>query len=127
MVGHKGQGKSTSKGDGRGELSGKEIDHGNGEDSKDQRKDTKVSFRFGERIKLMGEDKEEGRMKIGWILLIKFDLPSEIVSGVIEGMDFVHPERLSVEGVKPQSKTHEEAKNKDGNFFSFRVTHKGFR
>jgi hypothetical protein len=35
MVGHKGERKSTSKGDGRGKLSGKEIDHGNGEDSED--------------------------------------------------------------------------------------------
>jgi hypothetical protein len=75
----------------------------------------------------MGKDEEKGRMEIGWILLIKFDLPSEIVSGVIEGMDFVYPEGLPVEGVKPQGKAYEEAKNKDKNFFSLWGTHKGLR
>jgi hypothetical protein len=54
----------------------------------------------------MRKDKEKGRMKIGRILLIKFDLPSEIVSGIVEGMDFVYPEGFFVEGVEPQSKTH---------------------
>jgi hypothetical protein len=71
----------------------------------------------------MGKDEEEGRMKIRRILLIKPDLPSEIVSGVVEGMDFVYPERLLIKGVKPQSKAYEKAKDKDKNFFSFWVTH----
>ena len=52
----------------------------------------------------MGKDEEEGRMKIRRILLIKFDLPFEIVSGVVEGMDFVCPERLLIKGVKPKGK-----------------------
>jgi hypothetical protein len=108
VVGHKGKGKSTSKRDGRGELSGKEIDHENRESSKDEREDTKVPFRLGERIELMGKDEEQGRMEIGGVLLIKFDLPSEIVSGVVEGMDFVHPEGLPVKSVKPQGKAYEE-------------------
>ena len=58
----------------------------------------------------MGEDKEEGRMKISWILLIKCDLSSEIISGVIEGMDFVHPEGLLIEAVEPQSEANDETK-----------------
>jgi hypothetical protein len=40
----------------------------------------------------MGENKEERRMKKTRMLLIKLDLTSEIISGVIEGMDFVQPE-----------------------------------
>jgi len=110
MVGHKGKGKSTSKGDGTRKLSCKEIDHRDGEGSEDQGDNPEVSFRLGERIELMGKDEEEGRMKISRILLIKFNLPSEIVSGVIEGVDFIYPERFVVEGVKPQSKTYEKTK-----------------
>jgi hypothetical protein len=71
----------------------------------------------------MGKDEEEGRMKVRRILLIKFDLPSEIVSGVVEGMNFVYPERFFVEGVESQSKAYEETKNNDKNFFSSWVTH----
>ena len=119
MVGHKGQGKSTSKGDGRGELSCKQIDHGDGEDSEDQGDNPEVSFGVGERIELVGENEEKGRMKIRWILFVEFYLAFEIVSGVVEGMDFVYPERLSIKGVEPQSKAYEEAKNKDKNFFLF--------
>jgi len=39
----------------------------------------------------MGEDEEKGGMKIRGILFIKFDLAFEIISGVIEGVDFIHP------------------------------------
>jgi hypothetical protein len=48
----------------------------------------------------MGEDKEEGRLEGGWILFVKFYLTSEIVPGVIEGMDFIQPERLLVKTVE---------------------------
>jgi len=63
-------------------------------------------------------------MKKGWVLLIEFDLPLEIISGVIVGVDLIHPERSLVEGIKPQTEADEQAENKDKNFFSFRVTHK---
>jgi hypothetical protein len=71
----------------------------------------------------MGKNKEEGRMKIRRILLIKFDLPSEIVSGVVEGMNFVHPQGLLIKAVESQGKAYEETKNENKNFFSFWVAH----
>jgi hypothetical protein len=119
VVSHEGQREDTRKGDERRKLFCKQIDHGDGEDSEDQGDNPEVSFGLGERIELVGENEEKGRMKIRWILFIEFYLAFEVVSGVIEGMDFVHPERLPVEGVKPQSKAYEEAKNKDENFFLF--------
>ena len=82
-------------------MSCKEIDHRDGKGSEDERDDSKVPFGFGERIELMGENEEERRMKIRRILFIEFYLASEIISGVIEGMDFVHPKGFLVEGVKP--------------------------
>jgi hypothetical protein len=54
MIDHKGQRESAGKGDGRRKLSGKKVDHGNGEDSRDQRNDTKIPFWFCKGIKLMG-------------------------------------------------------------------------
>ena len=119
VVGHEGQRKRTGKGDERRKLSCKQVDHGDGEDSEDQGDNPEVSFGVGERIELVGENEEKGRMKIRWILFIEFYLAFEIVSGVVEGMDFVYPERLSIKGVEPQSKAYEEAKNKDKNFFLF--------
>ena len=71
----------------------------------------------------MGKDEEKGRMKVRGVLFIKFDLPSQIVSGVVEGMDFVYPERFFVEGVESQSKAYEEANYQDRDFFLFRVIH----
>jgi hypothetical protein len=71
----------------------------------------------------MGKDEEEGRMMIGWIFLIKFDLPSEIVSGVVEGMDFVYPEGLLIKGIKPQSKTHHQTKKEHKNLSGSRFSH----
>jgi len=73
----------------------------------------------------MGKDEEEGRMKIRRILLIKFDLPSEVISGVIEGMDFVHPEGFLIESVESQGKSYKETENQDKYFFSFWVAHNG--
>ena len=125
VVSHEGQRKGTGKGDERRKLSGKQIDHGDGEDSEDKGDNPEVSFGLGERIELVGKDEEKGRMKIRWILFIEFDLPSEIVSGVVEGMDFVHPEGLLIESVESQGKSYKETENQDKYFFSFWVTHNG--
>jgi hypothetical protein len=53
----------------------------------------------------MGEHKKEGRVKKRGILLIKSELGSEIIPGVIEGMDFIHPEGFLVEGVESENKS----------------------
>jgi len=119
MVGHKGERKSTSKGNERRKLSCKEIDHGDGEGSEDQGDNPEVSFGLGKRIELVGENEEKGRMKIRWILFIEFYLAFEVVSGVIEGMDFVHPERFLIESVESQRKAYKETENQDKYFFSF--------
>jgi len=74
VVGHEGQRKGAGKGDERRKLSCKQIDHGDGEGSEDQGDDSEVSFGLGERIELVGENEEKGRMKIRGILLIEFYL-----------------------------------------------------
>jgi len=125
VVGHEGQREGRWKGDGRGEGYCKEIDHWDRESSKDQRDDAEVPFRFGERIELVCEDEEEGRMKIRRILFVKFYLVFEVISGVIEGMDFIHPEGLLIEGVEPQDKAYKEAENQDQEFFLFWGLHSG--
>jgi hypothetical protein len=53
MVGHESQRKGTGESDGRGKSSCKEIDHGYGKGSKDQRDDPEIPFGFGERIELV--------------------------------------------------------------------------
>ena len=123
MVGHKSQRKGARKSDSHRELSGKQIDHGDGEGSEDQGDDSEVSFGFWEGIELMGENEEEGRMKVTWILLIKFYLAFEIISGVIEGMDFVYPKRFVIEGIESQCKTDEEANKKNNYFFLCQFIH----
>jgi hypothetical protein len=65
----------------------------------------------------VSEDEEQGGVKIGWVLMIEFDLAFEVGSGVIEGVDFIHPEGLLIEGVEPQSKTNDQTKEKDNHFF----------
>jgi hypothetical protein len=117
VVGHEDEREGAGEGDGRGERPCKEIEHGDGEGSEDQRDDTKVPFGFGEGIELVGEDEEERRMKIRGIFFIKFYLALEIIPGVVEGMDFIHPQRFFVEGIKSQCETDEEAKNQNNNFF----------
>ena len=104
VVGHEGQRQSTGEGDRRRERSCKEIEHGNGEGSKDQRDDPQISFGLGKRVESVGEDEEEGRMKKGGVLPIEFDLTFEIIPGIIVGMDLIHPERFLIKGVKPQGK-----------------------
>ena len=111
MIRHESQRQSAGKGDGSRKLSGKEIDHRNGEGSEDQGDDSKVSFGFIEGIELMGENEEERRMKISRILFIEFNLAFEIVSGVIESMDFIHPKGFLIKSVKPQGKAYKEAEN----------------
>jgi hypothetical protein len=98
-------------------LSCKQIDHGDGEDSEDQGDNPEVSFGFGERIELVGENEEKGRVKIRRILFIEFYLAFEVVSGVIEGMDFVHPERFLIKSVESQGKAYQETQKKDQNLF----------
>jgi len=109
VISHEGQGEGAGEGDGRRKGSCKQIEHGDGEGSEDQGDDPEVSFGLGERIKLMGEDEEERRMKEGRVFFIKFDLSFEIISGIIVGMDFVHPEGFFVEGVKSQGKAYKKA------------------
>jgi len=101
----------------------KKIDHGDGKSSEDQGDDSEVPFGLGERMELMGENKEKGRVEIRWILLIKFYLASEIIPRIIEGVDFIDPERFLIKGVKSEYKTYEKAKHDDKNFFSFYVAH----
>jgi hypothetical protein len=71
VVGHKSQGKNARKGDGRRKLSGKNVDHRNGKDSKDQRNNTEIPFRFWKGIKLMGENIKKRRVKVCWVLFIE--------------------------------------------------------
>ncbi len=54
MVGHEGQGKSAREGNRRGERSGKEVKHGDGEGSEDQRDDAEIPLGFCKGIKKMG-------------------------------------------------------------------------
>jgi hypothetical protein len=80
VISHEDQRESAGEGNGRGEGFGEEVDHGDGEGAEDQRDDPEVPFGFGEWIKLVGENKEERGMKIGWILFIKFYLVFEVIS-----------------------------------------------
>jgi hypothetical protein len=47
----------------------------------------------------MGEDKEERRVQECRIVLVKLQLILEIISRIIIGMDFIHPERFLIEGI----------------------------
>jgi hypothetical protein len=49
----------------------------------------------------MGEYKEERRVEKSRIFLVKFKVAPEIIPGIIERIDFIHPEGLLVEGVEP--------------------------
>jgi hypothetical protein len=104
MVGHEGQREGAGKGDGRRKLPRKEIDHRDGEGSKDQRNDTEIPFRFCKGIKLMGDNKKKRRMEEGWVLFIEFYLILETIPRILEGMDFVNPKGFLVEGVESQGK-----------------------
>lgn len=64
----------------------------------------------------MCEDEEKGRVKVSGIFSIKFQLAPEVVPRVIQGMNFVHPERFLVKVVEPQSNTEEETDKNDKPF-----------
>jgi hypothetical protein len=66
----------------------------------------------------VGENKKQGGMEIGWFLFVEFDLSLEIISRIIKGMNFIHPEGFLVKGVESQGKTDEETEKEDKNFFS---------
>ena len=91
MISHEGEGEHTRTRDGRGEGSGKEIDHKNRKGSKNQGNDAEIPFGFCKRVELVGEHKEEGRVKKSGILSVKSELGSKIIPGVVEGMDLIHP------------------------------------
>jgi len=58
VVGHQCQREGAGNGDGMRKLSSEEIDHGDGESSKDERNDPKVSLWFGEWVELVSKDKK---------------------------------------------------------------------
>jgi hypothetical protein len=64
-------------------------------------------------------------MQEGGVFFIKFYLAFQIISGIIKGMDFVHPEGFFVEGVESQDKADEEAEEKNEDFFFKGVFHPG--
>jgi hypothetical protein len=123
VIGHKGQREGAEKGNERRKLSCKEIDHRDGKGSEDQGDDSEVSFGLGEGIELVGENEKKRRVKISRILLIIVKLTSKIISRIIEGVDFVHPERFSIKGVESEGKPCEKAQNDDNNFFSNYIPH----
>jgi hypothetical protein len=53
----------------------------------------------------MGKDKKERRLEISRILFIVIKLGFKIVSRVIEGVDFIHPEGFLVKGVESEGKS----------------------
>jgi hypothetical protein len=61
----------------------------------------------------VGENKEQGRVKISRVLLIIAELPSQPISRIIEGMDLINPKRFSVEAIESQCKSQEETKGED--------------
>jgi hypothetical protein len=52
----------------------------------------------------MGEDKEEGGLEGRGVFSVVLDLAPEILSRIIERMDFVDPERFPVKAVKTKGK-----------------------
>jgi hypothetical protein len=49
----------------------------------------------------MGENKKERRMKIRGVLFVIRQLGLQIMSGIVKGIDFIHPEGFLIKGVKP--------------------------
>ena len=66
----------------------------------------------------MGEYKKEGRVEEGWILFVKLQLALKVISRVIKCMNLIEPERFLIEGVEPQGKADENAKDKKKDLFS---------
>lgn len=119
MISHQGQCQSARKGNSGREGSGEKIDHRQGEHSKDQRNDPEIPFGFWEGVKNVGEDEKKRGMKMGRVLLIMSQLTSQIVPRFIERMNFIDPERFSVECVESEGEADEETKNQNNNFFLF--------
>ena len=67
----------------------------------------------------MGQDEEERWVKIGWFLLIKIYLFLDIISRIIESIDFIPPEGFLVEGVESQGEANEETEKEDQEFSLF--------
>lgn len=100
----------------RGKRPSEEIDHGDGKNSEDQRKDAKVSFRMGKRIIKVGKKKKEGRMKVGRIFFVKLKLSFEAISRIVESVNLVHPQGLFIKCVKPQGEAYEQTEDQDEDF-----------
>jgi len=79
VVGHEGKREGARNRDGRRKRSGKKIDHGDGEGSEDQRDHPEISFRFRERIELIGKNKENRRMKKSRVFFVKLDLTFKVI------------------------------------------------
>jgi len=71
VIGHEGQCEDAREGDRRRERSCKEIDHRDGEGTKDQGDNTEVPFWFSERVKLMCKNEKQRRLKICRVFFIK--------------------------------------------------------
>ena len=80
MVSHEGERETARQGNAGGELSSKKVDHKDTKSAKDQWNDSKVSFRFGEGIELMGNHEKKRSLEISWIIFIKLDLAFDIIS-----------------------------------------------
>lgn len=117
MIGHKGQRKSTRKGDAGREGSCEKVNHGDGKGSKDKRQESKIPFRLCKRIKRVGENKKKRGVEIRRILLVEFYLLPKPISGIIEGMDFVQPQRLLIKRIKPQEEPNKKAEDQKNRFF----------
>jgi len=68
----------------------------------------------------MRQHKKQGRVEISGIFPIKIYLPFKIISRIVEGMDFINPERSLIKGVKSQSEADDEAEQDQNEFPSFR-------
>lgn len=56
-------------------------------------------------------------MKVGWVLFVILQLVLDVISRIIEGMDFVNPDGFLIEGVESQGKPYNETQNKGKDFF----------
>ncbi len=77
MVCHKDKAQSTRNRNAFGELSCKEIYHRYGKNSKYERDNSEVSFRVRKGIKEVGEKKEQRKMRISGVALVKSYLVRE--------------------------------------------------
>ena len=91
MVCHEGQTNGAGKSNSGREGSSEEIDHGDGEGSKDQRDDSEVPLGFCKRIKEMGQEIEERGLKVSGIFFIVDKLFFEVISGLIKSIDLIDP------------------------------------